>query len=84
MTTEQSPLSDMPASEEVVRDYRLRLRADTREIEMHAFPQSEVFRIFREHGCVPLEVFEDGLSGHRDNHRSNSFLFRKISSEDFE
>ncbi|HET7557906.1 MAG TPA: class I SAM-dependent methyltransferase [Rhodanobacteraceae bacterium] len=62
----------------------LRLRADTREIEMHAFPQSEVFRIFREHGCVPLEVFEDGLSGHRDNHRSNSFLFRKISSEDFE
>ena len=56
----------------------LRLRANTREIEMHAFPQSEVFRIFREHGCIPLEVFEDGLSGHRDNHRSNSFLFRKI------
>jgi SAM-dependent methyltransferase len=62
----------------------LRLRAGTQEIEMHAFPQSEVFRIFREHGCIPLEVFEDGLSGHRDNHRSNSFLFRKISPEDSE
>lgn len=57
----------------------LRLRADTREIEMHAFPQSEVFRIFRERGCIPLEVFEDGLSGHRDNHRSNTFLFFKPS-----
>lgn len=57
----------------------LGLRADTRDIEMHAFPQAEVFRIFREHGCIPLEVFEDGLSGHRDNHRSNSFLFRKSS-----
>ena len=62
----------------------LRLRVETREIEMHAFPQSEVFRIFREHGCIPLEVFEDGLSGHRDNHRSNSFLFRKALPEDFE
>lgn len=60
----------------------LRLRADAHEIEMHAFPQSEVFRIFRERGCIPLEVFEDGLSGHRDNHRSNSFLFRKAPSKD--
>lgn len=57
----------------------LALGADTPDIEMHAFPQSEVFRIFRTHGCVPLEVFEDGLSGHRDNHRSNAFLFRKLS-----
>lgn len=62
----------------------LRLRADARDIEMHAFPQSEVFRIFRERGCIPLEVFEDGLSGHRDNHRSNSFLFRKVLPEDSE
>lgn len=60
-----------------VKNY-LRLQMGTREIEMHAIPQSEVFRIFREHDCIPLEVFEDGLSGHRDNHRSNSFLFRKI------
>lgn len=58
----------------------LDLRANTRDIEMHAFPQGEVFRIFRKHGCIPLEVFEDGLSGHRDNHRSNSFLFRKSST----
>jgi SAM-dependent methyltransferase len=58
------------------------LRAQEPDIEMHAFPQGEVFRIFREHGCVPLEVFEDGLSGHRDNHRSNSFLFRKLAAEE--
>ncbi|HJU26571.1 MAG TPA: class I SAM-dependent methyltransferase [Rhodanobacteraceae bacterium] len=57
----------------------LALRADEPDIEMHAFPQAEVFRIFRERGCVPLEVFEDGLSGHRDNHRSNTFLFRKLA-----
>lgn len=60
-------------------DSYLALGADEPDIEMHAFPQGEVFRIFREHGCIPLEVFEDGLSGHRDNHRSNSFLFRKLA-----
>jgi SAM-dependent methyltransferase len=58
----------------------LSLSAHEPDIEMHAFPQGEVFRIFREHGCIPLEVFEDGLSGHRDNHRSNSFLFRKLAA----
>lgn len=58
-------------------DSYLALGAEQPDIEMHAFPQAEVFRIFRERGCVPLEVFEDGLSGHRDNHRSNSFLFHK-------
>lgn len=55
----------------------LALREGRPGIEMHVFPQSEVFRIFRERGCVLLEVFEDGLSGHRDNHRSNTFLFHK-------
>jgi SAM-dependent methyltransferase len=61
-------------------DSYLSLSASEPDIEMHAFPQGEVFRIFRDHGCVPLEVFEDGLSGHRDNHRSNSFLFRKLAA----
>lgn len=60
----------------------LALRADPPDIEMHAFPQAEVFRIFRERGCVLLEVFEDGLSGHRDNHRSNTFLFRKLAGDE--
>src|SRR6185437_14510873 len=60
-------------------DSYLSLSASEPDIEMHAFPQSEIFRIFREHGCLLLEVFEDGLSGHRDNHRSNSFLFRKLA-----
>jgi hypothetical protein len=41
-----------------------------------------VFRIFRENGCVLLEVFEDGLSGHRDNHRSNTFLFHKLADDE--
>lgn len=58
----------------------LALQADEPGIEMHAFPQAEVFRIFRERGCIALEVFEDGLSGHRDNHRSNAFLFHKPAS----
>ncbi|TAN08199.1 MAG: methyltransferase domain-containing protein [Rhodanobacteraceae bacterium] len=59
----------------------LALRGDGSGVEMHAFPQAEVFRIFRERGCVPLEVFEDGLSGHRDNHRSNAFLFHKAAAD---
>jgi SAM-dependent methyltransferase len=63
-------------------DSYLALRADEPDIEMHAFPQMEVFRIFRANGCVPLEVFEDGLSGHRDNHRSNTFLFRKLADDE--
>lgn len=61
-------------------DSYLSLSGPEPDIEMHAFPQGEVFRIFRERGCIPLEVFEDGLSGHRDNHRSNSFLFRKLAA----
>jgi SAM-dependent methyltransferase len=63
-------------------DSYLLLSAHEPNIEMHAFPQGEVFRIFRERGCIPLEVFEDGLSGHRDNHRSNSFLFRKLANDE--
>ncbi len=63
-------------------DSYLLLSAHEPNIEMHAFPQGEVFRIFRERGCIPLEVFEDGLSGHRDNHRSNSFLFRKLTDDE--
>lgn len=60
----------------------LRLRGHTLDVEMHAFPQEEVFRIFEQRGCVPLEVFEDDLSGDRNNRRSNSFLFRKLSASD--
>lgn len=63
-------------------DSYLRLCADGNAIEMHAFPQSEIFRIFGEHGCILLEVFEDGLSGHRDDHRSNAFLFHKPPRDD--
>lgn len=58
-------------------DAYLALRGDETGIEMHVFPQAEVFRIFGERGCVLLEVFEDGLSGYRENHRSNTFLFHK-------
>lgn len=47
------------------------------EIEMHVLPQADVFRIFHDRGCIPLEVFEDGLSGYGFRHRSNSFLFHK-------
>lgn len=59
-----------------------RLRADTQAIEMHVLPQAEVFRIFLKHGCVPLEVYEDEMSGSRATQRSNTFVFRKIAEAD--
>lgn len=32
-------------------------------MEMHAFPQKEVFKIFRNHGLQPVEVFEHDMIG---------------------
>jgi SAM-dependent methyltransferase len=32
-------------------------------MEMHAFPQKEVFKIFRKHGLQPAEVFEHDMIG---------------------
>lgn len=57
----------------------LRSRVGTEGIEMHMLPQAEVFRIFLKHGCEPLEVYEDELSGSRATQRSNTFVFRKVS-----
>ena len=57
----------------------LRLRAGSDGIEMHMLPQTEVFRIFLKHGCMPLEIYEDELSGSRATQRSNTFVFRKVA-----
>lgn len=32
-------------------------------MEMHAFPQQEIFKILRSHGCTPVEVFEADMIG---------------------
>lgn len=67
------------------RDYHfdpeqyLRVRAGTDGIEMHMLPQEDVFQIFLKQGCVPLEVYEDELSGSRATQRSNTFVFRKVA-----
>jgi|SRR6185437_4858990 len=61
-------------------DKYFKLRADTQEIEMHVLPQAYVFDIFARNGCVPLEVFEDEMSGSRATQRSNTFVFRKITA----
>jgi hypothetical protein len=45
-----------------LRDYLKNLPSDGR-MEMHAIPHKEVFRIFREQGMQPVEVFEHDVIG---------------------
>lgn len=47
-------------------------------IEVHCLPQSVVFRIAAEAGCVPLEVREDSAMGPPSQWLSNSFMFAKL------
>lgn len=63
-------------------DKYFQLRAGTSDIEMHILPQADIFRIFAKHGCEPLEVFEDELSGSRMTQHSNTFVFRKRLGRD--
>ncbi|RXH16964.1 class I SAM-dependent methyltransferase [Bradyrhizobium guangzhouense] len=46
-------------------------------IEMHCLPQSAVFSIAREYGCIPLEVREDDSVGYAQAWISNQFVFVK-------
>jgi hypothetical protein len=47
-------------------------------IEVHCLPQSVVFRLAAEAGCVPLEVREDTAMGPPSHWLSNSFVFAKL------
>ncbi len=46
-------------------------------IEMHVFPQSEIFHIIRKNGANVVEVLEDIWIGYEPKHLSNTFLVRK-------
>ena len=71
-----------------IRDYHfdvneyLRVREGNRDIEMHALPQARILATFAKHGCVPIEIFEDELSGTSVTQRSNAFVFRKLADDD--
>lgn len=47
------------------------------ELEMHAVPQSRVFRIVQENRCEVLEVLEDGWTIPEIGNRSNTFVVVK-------
>jgi uncharacterized protein involved in exopolysaccharide biosynthesis len=49
---------------------------------MHALPQARILATFAKHGCVPIEIFEDELSGTSVTQRSNAFVFRKLADDD--
>jgi hypothetical protein len=49
---------------------------DNTNMEMHVFPQRELFQIIKEQGCRVMEVREDNLVGSR-NMISNSILVIK-------
>jgi SAM-dependent methyltransferase len=57
-----------------LKDYLLKMPSG---IEMHALPQSEVFRIVSEKNCELLEVREDEAVGMEHAWVSNQFLVRK-------
>lgn len=46
------------------------------KMEMHPFPQKKIFEIAYKNGCIPMEVYQDGLSGQDDY--SYTFVMRKI------
>ena len=50
------------------------------DIEMHFFPQREVFEIVRREQCVILEVLEDAHIGFHYHDRSNTFVVLKPAS----
>jgi len=46
-------------------------------LEMHYFPQPELFRVISEAGCRCMEVREDGIFGDDDQVLSNTLLIQK-------
>lgn len=46
-------------------------------MEMHFFPQQDVFKIIQASGCLCLEVREDGMVGDEDKMLSNTYLIQK-------
>lgn len=50
---------------------------DAGTIEVHCLPQSVVFQLAHETGCVPLEVREDDAMGPPSAWLSNTFIVRK-------
>lgn len=52
-------------------------QVNRKEMEMHVFPQSEIFKIVSHEGCQMVEVLEDGRTGFNYGERSNTFVIRK-------
>lgn len=46
------------------------------KMEMHPFPQKKIFETAYANGCIPIEVYQDGLSGQDDF--SCTFVMRKM------
>ena len=49
------------------------------KMEMHPFPQKKIFEIAYANGCIPMEVYQNGLSGQDDY--SCTFVMRKIEEK---
>ncbi|MDE5699950.1 MAG: class I SAM-dependent methyltransferase [Lachnospiraceae bacterium] len=47
-------------------------------MEMHLLPQKRIFEIAHKNGCIPMEVYQDGLSGQDDF--SCTFVMRKLGA----
>lgn len=49
------------------------------KMEMHLLPQKKIFEIAYANGCIPMEVYQDGLTGQDDF--SCTFVLRKIEEK---
>jgi SAM-dependent methyltransferase len=47
------------------------------QMEMHVFPQKDIFDIVRKEKCKILEILEDDWAGLRNGYRSNTFVLQK-------
>ena len=48
------------------------------EMEMHCLPQYYIFQAIAEHGCIPLEIWEDNSTGAPERFISASFVVKKV------
>lgn len=48
------------------------------DLEMHFFPQNEIFKIIDESNCICLEVREDGMISEDKYSLSNTFIVQKL------
>lgn len=62
--------------EDYVFEYDQYIKNSDEKMEMHVLPQKKIFEIAYKQKCVPMEVYQDSMTGNNDF--STTFVFRKM------